>query len=441
MSYIVPIVLLVALVFLTFGRTLSSYFLADDFDEIAYVSRIFNGEPGLFFSNFTGNFMQVPGMSVYRPWLLCSLVIDWLIFHVQAWGYYLTNVLHFAFVAVLLYLSVRLLTKRWGTGRSALTAFFAGALFAVSPLHCESVSWVVGRVDILAAFFYLAGFCCFVANFSKRSRLRTICGIVAFVLALTSKEMAVGLPPLVATAAFLWADEQANTESSDHPAIGFKSRLRSAFIFSMPLFLTLAIYFIVRWLCLKTLVGGYVGGIGASQLAGVVQRWLDVDTLGRLFIPLNQHLFGSNPSYGTVYGTKILIVYVVLAALAIVRVCSKKISWQWFIFLAVWCATAAAPIFQLWGLGYDLQGARFYFFLTMPLSVLIPVLIFHPGSASAEEQTDKIVSAVGALAMLFLLLLFQKATVQTNRLWVRAGYEVRKLSQTCQAPLSITSGW
>jgi hypothetical protein len=180
-----------------------------------------------------------------------------------------------------------------------------------------------------------------------------------------------------------------------------------------------------------------VGGVGASQLSGVVHRWLDPDTFRRLVIPLNYSLFGSNPSYAM----SILVAYAICGALVAVRLLLRRFSWQWFAFLVVWCATAAAPIFQLWGLGYDLQGARFYFFLTLPLSVLLPVLLFHPdrselmdslNNQSASWQLERAIQIVGCTAVVVLLLLLQGAAVQTNRLWVRAGYEVRKLSQCCQ---------
>jgi hypothetical protein len=66
------LVVLTAIIWAVFGRTLSGYFLADDFGEILYVSRIAAGQWNLLWSNFTGNYMQIPGMAVWRPWLIVS---------------------------------------------------------------------------------------------------------------------------------------------------------------------------------------------------------------------------------------------------------------------------------------------------------------------------------------------------------------------------------
>jgi hypothetical protein len=498
---------LVLVVAVTFGRTLGNYFLADDFCEIAYVSRIFDGDSGLFWSNFTGNYMQIPGMNVYRPWLMCSLVNDWLFYHAQAWGYYLTNLIYFSGVVSLLYVVVRQLTASWGPVRSSATALLSSLLFAAYPLHCESISWVVGRVDITAACFYLLGFSCFLAHLKKPSKRFQIFGVIAFVFALGTKEMAVGLPVLVAAVAFLWGDGNSlsrHQAGSDHragsdqpagsdqqassnqqagsdrqagsnqqagsdrqsrpnrqtnsnslggiPAFNFWHRLKYAVVTSLPLWITLVCYFVVRLLCLKTLVGGYVAGFGASQLSEMVHHWFDPDTIRRILIPLNNELYGANPLYAALIATT----EIVIATVAFVRILSGHASWRWFIFLAAWCATAAVPIFQLWGLGYNLEGARFYFFLSLPLSIIIPVFLFHPSPNLGANQgevsqalakntqswmnIENALYLTGSIATLALLVLLQKATVQTNMLWVHAGKEVRKLSEACQTLITNHPG-
>jgi hypothetical protein len=455
---------LVLFVAATFGRTLSNYFLADDFCEIAYVSRIFEGDSGLFWSNFTGNYMQIPGMNVYRPWLMCSLVNDWLFFHAQAWGYYLTNLIYFIAVVLLLYVVVRQLTEDWGKVRSSATALMSALLFAASPLHCESVSWAVGRVDIIAACFYLLGFSCFLYSLRKRSKRFEIFGVSAFIFALGTKEMAVGLPVLVAAVAFLWGNgnwfwpRRSISGSTGGPSpspslsLNLWQRFKHAVVSSLPLWITLGCYFVIRMLCLKTLVGGYVGGFGASQLSEMVHHWLDPDTIRRLCIPLNNELYGANPMYGTLVGMTELVI----ATVALVRILAGYASWRWLIFLAVWCATAAAPIFQLWGLGYNLEGARFYFFLSLPISLIIPVLLFHPSSSDLSSESEpgqsgvkkpqswinieKALYLTGSMATLALLVLLQKATMQTNMLWVHAGKEVKRLSDACQVLVNTHPG-
>jgi hypothetical protein len=67
-------------------------------------------------------------------------------------------------------------------------------LFAVHPLHVESVAWVAERKDVLSGFFYilaLAGYA-FYARMPGRRRYGVV--LVLFVLGLMSKPMVVTLP-------------------------------------------------------------------------------------------------------------------------------------------------------------------------------------------------------------------------------------------------------
>jgi hypothetical protein len=441
--------LLILLVALCFGRTLSSYFLADDFGEVAYVSRIFSGEPQLFWSNFSGNYMQIPGMNVYRPWLLVSLVVDFLLYKANATGYYFTNLSFFAGGVLLIYFVTRHLTSEWSRTRSAVAAFFGAALFAASPLRCESVSWVVGRVDIVCCFFYLLSFFLFLKSrvrideFSNANSLavekpvtkpvfempdaktRTIYrafGVLTFFLAMGTKEMAIGLPVLLTVTGFLGIGAGASASSRS-----LTQKLRDAAVFSAPLWISTVIYFIVRYLALGTFGGGYVAGFGASQLSFMVQRWLDPDTIKRLFFPLCHSLF-SNVS---VYGQLLTACYGALFGLGLIRLAEKKLSLQWFLFLTAWMITAAVPIFQLWGLGFDLEGSRFYFFLSVPLCLMAPILLFRP-SANVRTTAELKILVATAVTLTAIICVLGRVACLTDLEWVHAGKENRQVSVQAQ---------
>ncbi len=273
------LILLSTIVWLVFSRTLGSYFLADDFGEILYVSRICNGEYNLLWLNFTSNFMSVPGMSVWRPWLLVSLLIDFLIWKANPIGFYLTNLLSYNVAVILLYWLMRLLTNSATRARSCLTAFLTAALFAVSPLHCESVSWVVGRVDVVCAVFYLLCLCLFLkadsastATNNKQYKLLVAGYLTCFWISIWTKEMTIGAPILAPALLFLFGSKPLN--------------IKHTCKISAPLWLSTVLYFALRYLALGTLLGGYTQGIGDSQAANALSRWLDFDTLHRLFCTL-----------------------------------------------------------------------------------------------------------------------------------------------------------
>ncbi|MBX9692911.1 MAG: glycosyltransferase family 39 protein, partial [Cyanobacteria bacterium] len=201
--------LIATVVLLVFGRTLGSYFLADDFGEVSYVSQIFAGDWHRLWSNFTGNYMQIPNMAVYRPWLLMTLLGDFCLWRANAAGYYATNLLHFLACSILLYLLVRCLTRSWPVWRSAVAALFSAVIFAAHPLHCESVSWVVGRVDIVCLMYYLLGLFSIARFTQSGNRGWFVLALSSYVIAILTKEMAIGLPVVATALTFLWSNDAA----------------------------------------------------------------------------------------------------------------------------------------------------------------------------------------------------------------------------------------
>lgn len=426
------IIVLSIVVWLVFARTTGSYFLADDFGEVAYASKIFAGNYHLLWSNFTSNFMQVPGMAVWRPWLMMSLFIDFCIWRANPMGFYLTNLLSYNMVVVLFYLLIRALERSSQQDKSSLVALLSGALFAVSPLHCESVSWVVGRVDIICAVFYLAclnlslhadrtfPICKKTKNakktsWEKPSNWYTALAVICFWLAMWTKEMAIGAPVLVTTILLLFGQQPFN--------------LKRTWKLSSPLWLSTAIYFALRYLALGTLLGGYVQGIGDSQAANALSRWLDPDTARRLFFPFAHNIFGDYPGQQAY----LLVFYIILLTLIAIRATSLSISLRWLALISVWIVTCLAPIYKLWGLGYNLEGGRFCFFLTLPLSLLLPALLFLQGRhRKLTPRANSAISWLGVAATIGSIIILGKAAYRNNLDWVHAGQEVRALSKQAQ---------
>src|SRR5262249_3738704 len=138
----------------------------------------------------------------------------------------------------------------------------------------------------------------------------------------------------------------------------FRTRILSAANLSLPFWTAAAAYFGIRYLALGTFVGGYAGSIGESQFQSVLAKWTDLDTLKRLFLPFNYSVFHDQG----IYPKLLLAVYAVLIAIWAVRCLARACPLSWVGFLLACAASVALPIHQLWGLGYNLEGSRFYFF-------------------------------------------------------------------------------
>ena len=101
-------------------------------------------------------------------------------------GYHVVNILlHFANTALLW----RLLSRLGVPG-----AWFAAALFAVHPLHTESVAWVIARKDLLSGMFYLLAFGMWIRFLESPCRRRYAAALALFAAGLLCKTVVVTLP-------------------------------------------------------------------------------------------------------------------------------------------------------------------------------------------------------------------------------------------------------
>jgi tetratricopeptide (TPR) repeat protein len=132
--------------------------------------------------------------SNWHPLTLLSHMLDVQLFGLKAGGHHLVSLLFHTANSLLLLLLLRTLTgSLW---RSALVA----ALFALHPLHVESVAWVSERKDVLSAFFFLLT----LLSYTRYAHAPTLSrshaprfyalALVAFILGLMSKPMLVTLP-------------------------------------------------------------------------------------------------------------------------------------------------------------------------------------------------------------------------------------------------------
>ena len=122
------------------------------------------------------------GGHMYRPLVIASFALDYLI-DGKPW-FHAVNLVWHAAVAV----TVTALARRWSDD---VTALVVGLLFAVHPVHVEAVASVVGRAELMAAFFTV------VAVYAALVRDSVAWCALALLLGLLSKENAAVAPGLI----------------------------------------------------------------------------------------------------------------------------------------------------------------------------------------------------------------------------------------------------
>jgi tetratricopeptide (TPR) repeat protein len=182
------IILLLALVAVTFWPTLHNGFIWDD-DLMVTDNVIIKSAAGL------RDFWFSLKPTDYFPVTYSDLWIEWRLWGMNATGYHVTNLLLHAINAVLLW---RVLRKVIGTTSVAGPldiAWFGAALYALHPVNVATVAWIAERKNTLAMLFaLLSANCYFSVDADKKSRRLYIASLGFFVLSLLSKTAGVMLP-------------------------------------------------------------------------------------------------------------------------------------------------------------------------------------------------------------------------------------------------------
>ena len=153
--------------------------------------------PDFFRLDYSSLSHGVIAQGFFRPLLALSFFVDYQMWGLNPFGYHLTNVLFHAAASAL----VCLLAFRLSGARSA--GMLAGVIFAIHPVHIESVAFISGRVDVVAAVFFLGGVLLFLRGTPWTATASAAC----YAAGLLMKEMAVTLPGILLVAAVAFGQE------------------------------------------------------------------------------------------------------------------------------------------------------------------------------------------------------------------------------------------
>jgi hypothetical protein len=132
----------------------------------------------------------LPDTPYYRPVVILSLRLDEILSRALPAAFHITSVLLHGVVSVLVYFTALAVGASWQP------ALLGSALFAVTPLHVESVAFVSGRTDLWAALFILSALLLWEAAHTRERvpAAYVVASSLALFLGVLSKETAVMLP-------------------------------------------------------------------------------------------------------------------------------------------------------------------------------------------------------------------------------------------------------
>ncbi len=190
-KFLLPLLICLFLAILTiiaFSPLKDSGFIV--YDDEQYITKNVYVQSGLSAESiskaFSSDLAKYSGHWHPLTWL--SLMLDHSLFGLNPTGYHLVNLLFHVLNTIFLFLVLRRMTKAlWPSA-------FVAALFAIHPLHVESVAWVVERKDVLSTFFWMLTMGAYSYYVEQKAAQRYAFVVLFFILGLMSKPMLVTLP-------------------------------------------------------------------------------------------------------------------------------------------------------------------------------------------------------------------------------------------------------
>jgi tetratricopeptide (TPR) repeat protein len=173
------------LTLVVYGQTVGFGFL--HFDDNVYVTDNIQVRSGLTVDSLRWAFTTLEA-GFWHPLTWISLMLDAQLYGSWAGGFHLTNVLLHGLATLILFITLSRVT-----GECWRSAFVAG-VFALHPLHVESVAWVAERKDVLSGFFWMTVMASYAWYAARPGPGRYGLLLTFFVLGLMAKPMLVTLP-------------------------------------------------------------------------------------------------------------------------------------------------------------------------------------------------------------------------------------------------------
>jgi len=336
----------------------------------------------------------------WHPMTWLSLLVDVSLFGDDAGAYHVTSVaIHIATTIVLFLLLRRI------TGASGPSGFVA-AIFAVHPLHVESVAWIAERKDVLSTFFWALTIWAYVSYTRAPSVRAYLLVVLWYALALMSKPMVMTLPVVLLLLDWWplgrWGrptgvrtgggrpDSAAQVSAVQTPVMKtsvvqtsvartFSSvSARRLVLEKLPLF-ALAIAVAIETMIVQRRVGAVAGlevlPVGArienAIVSYVIYMWKTVWPSNlAAFYPLHAY-----PTWAVLAAAVALIAITVCAAIVRTRLPYITIGWLWFL-------VTVAPVIGLTQAGEQARADRFMY---VPMIGLLLIAAFSRWPAGVRK--------------------------------------------------------
>lgn len=309
-------------------------------------------------------------------------------------GHHLTSLVLHAATAIILFLVLLQMTAAlWASA-------FASALFAVHPLHVESVAWIAERKDVLSGLFFVLTIAAYVRYARRPPSIRRYLLVAGcFTLGLLSKPMLVTLPFVLLLLDY-WPLERFSNETIPNSApVGRRSRtaiMRRLVLEKLPL-LALAIAAAVLTYAVQESARGSLSHVPMwSRLANALNSYAAY--LWKFVYPVDLAVFYPHPG-NALPSWRIAAACLVVAVISAAALVSRRrhpyllVGWLWYVGMLV-------PVIGLVQVGSQAMADRYTYLTQIGLYVAVAWGAMHlAGTSSTRRRICGLVACV-ALAVL-----------------------------------------
>ena len=287
--------------------------------------------------------------------------------------------------------------RRW------IASFFAGTLFAIHPLHVESVVWISELKDLLSGMFFFIALIAYV-NYRQSeldTRWRNLLGL-AFLCALMSKSMAVTLPAILLVMDIFLFKRLSRTNLLPDLLVLIREKLLYFFVSACAIALTFMSQN-TEALASTSLVTRLINAFESLLLY-----------LGHFLIPVNLSPFYPFSSMSMEPGLYSLAPVALLAAIIMGLLIADRFAFKGLVFALVFFLVAILPVIGLIKVGEQAAADRYTY---------IPMAMFFIASGCGVFRfldvfsRNRIISRLGLGSALVVLGIYAGQTIAYVPVW------------------------
>ena len=357
------------------------------YDDSAYIVENPNVNKGLSAKSVIWAFTSYRYMGHWHPLTWLSHILDCELFGLNPAGHHITSLLlHIANTLLLFWVFNRMTKAVWQSA-------FVAAIFAVHPLHVESVAWVAERKDVLSGLFWMLTLAAYILYTERPTLWKYLLMVLCFCLGLMAKSMLVTLPFVLLLLDY-WPLNRFKT----------KGQIRHTILEKLPLLVPVVISSVMAYAAQQST--GTVVSMAGSSLASRIQNALVsyVSYICRIFYPDGLAVLYPRHDFPL---WQPIVALLILAAISIV-VFYTRLSKPYLVIGWLWFLGTFVPVIGLVTTGGQAIADRYTYLPSIGISVMAAwgIAELFPGL-----RYQKSLLAVSAGAVIFALVIHTRTQV------------------------------